>query len=429
MRVRSGWAVAAAALAALLFAGVIARAEGATRPPLPAGAHKLAPGQLPRQCTVKDGALNAYGMNPGYYFSTAANTWISAPWCYPRWGNLEASPSQITRDGGKVTVTAIPTEGSNSAEWAPKTKSITWTYPGKRVAGCGKADMSCTVIVSRAPGTVATEWQWFEFHVSMPRTFFIDSPGEFCAGVHACPGNATQAWSYVGIGPGGTKPKKPTRSRAASRAAWSRRTAAVRLQAHGALRRRGHRDGPGRHRAHLDRDSGNYTVKVDKGSWTVTPALGDREFDPLSDSVSVSANGHSVASFKTCEVHLRRFAEPLRRRSVWTVPGVPVALAATVGGAIPIHPLGRTVANPGRQPSHSGGVVLFRGPRSCSGLTRWRRLAGTVGALTSCSACACSSSLAVLTAVAGGRRRPGLRDRREREAHADREARVADRGG
>ena len=208
---RPARAVLATLLAALFAAGFVAQAEGAAKPPLPAGAHRLAAGQLPRQCTVKDGASNAYGTNFGYYFSSAANTWISAPWCYPRWGNLEASASETTRDGGKVTVTAIPTEGSNSGEWAPKTKSITWQYPGKRVAGCGSADLRCTVIVKRAPGS--EEWQWFEFHVSMPRTFFIDSPGEFCAGQHACPGNATQAWSFAGIAPGGTKPKEPEKEK------------------------------------------------------------------------------------------------------------------------------------------------------------------------------------------------------------------------
>jgi hypothetical protein len=48
----------------------------------------------------------------------------------------------------------------------------------------------------------STEWQWLEFHVSMPRTFFIDSPGDLCGGQHLCAGASTNAWSYVGIAPG-----------------------------------------------------------------------------------------------------------------------------------------------------------------------------------------------------------------------------------
>ncbi len=297
-RVRSGWAVVATLLVAVLGAGTIAQAEGAARPPLPAGAHRLAAGQLPRQCTVKDGAINAYATNFGYYFSTAANTWISAPWCYPRWGNLEASASQITRDGGKVTVTAIPTEGSNSGEWAPKTKSITWQFPGKRVAGCGNADLRCTVIVSRTPGSM--EWQWFEFHVSMPRTFFIDSPGEFCAGQHACPGNATQAWSFVGIAPGGTKPKKPDDEKSTI----SGRVVETDCSGTGCkvsgLPSVGitATSGKGTARSTTGND-GRYSLQVEKGGWKVTPSLGGRDFDPASRSVTVNGDASGV-DFRTC---------------------------------------------------------------------------------------------------------------------------------
>ena len=79
-----------------------------------------------------------------------------------------------------MTITAIPTDGSNSADYAPETKSITWTYgSAKRVAGCGNADLSCTVIPAKKP---AETYQWVEVHVSMPRTFFVDSPGSNCAG-------------------------------------------------------------------------------------------------------------------------------------------------------------------------------------------------------------------------------------------------------
>ena len=44
----------------------------------------------------------------GYYFSRAANSWVTAPSCYPRWGNLSASPPQVVPAGQPVTVAAIP---------------------------------------------------------------------------------------------------------------------------------------------------------------------------------------------------------------------------------------------------------------------------------------------------------------------------------
>ena len=70
----------------------------------------------------------------GSYFSKAANAWMTAPYCYPMWGGLDASPSQIVAAGAKATVTAVPQ--SNSAQYAPETGSIIWTFPGQRVSGC-----------------------------------------------------------------------------------------------------------------------------------------------------------------------------------------------------------------------------------------------------------------------------------------------------
>lgn len=180
----------------LLFS-VAAPASGATPPP-PAGAVVVSAGQPPRQCVAGDPATNAYGINNGVYWSKTANAWLSAPWCYPRWGYLEASASGVVAAGQRFTVTAIPTDGSNSAQYAPETNSISWRYPGKRVSGCGSADLSCTVVPTESPGQ---EWSWFEFQVSMPRTFFIDSPGEFCAGQHICAGTTTHAWAWVGVPP------------------------------------------------------------------------------------------------------------------------------------------------------------------------------------------------------------------------------------
>ena len=104
--------------------------------------------------------------------------------------------ADITRSGGKVTMTAVPDQGSNSAEYAPQTKSITWSYPGRRVSGCGPADLSCTVV---AAAKATTEWQWGLFHVTMPRTFFINSRGSNCAGQVICAGFATNAWAFAGV--------------------------------------------------------------------------------------------------------------------------------------------------------------------------------------------------------------------------------------
>ena len=95
-------------------------------------------------------------MNYGYYYSKAAKAWLQAPRCVPKWGNL-GMESHIVAGGKRVTMTAVPDEGSNSATYAPETGSITWTYPGKRISGCGVKDLSCTV----KPFPKATkEWQW-----------------------------------------------------------------------------------------------------------------------------------------------------------------------------------------------------------------------------------------------------------------------------
>jgi hypothetical protein len=40
--------------------------------------------------------------------------------------------------------------------------------------------------------------------VTMPRTFFVDSPGSNCAGQHLCAGAATQSWGVVGVAPKGS---------------------------------------------------------------------------------------------------------------------------------------------------------------------------------------------------------------------------------
>jgi hypothetical protein len=187
---------AASVLACLLSLGT-RDASAATRPPAPVGVPQLAPGQLPTVCAGANGG-SGYSSVSGVYYDSPSNSWLSAPFCYPRWGNLEASPPQIAEAGKAVTVTATPTDGSNSGTYAPQTASITWTLGAKVVSGCLSANLTCTFI----PAPKQTHaWQWLEVEVSMPRTFFIDSPGEFCAGVHVCAGVETHAWTWIGVPP------------------------------------------------------------------------------------------------------------------------------------------------------------------------------------------------------------------------------------
>lgn len=182
----------------LLFVESLAHAG--PRPTFPGGV-KLSPGQVPHTCSEGDlqTGASAYGSNYGYYFEKQTRRWVTAPWCFPRWGNLVASSPIITKRKKKtVTVYATPTDGSNSAEYAPVTKTISWTYPGKAVSGCTSESLFCTFIPFAKQ---TSQWQWAEVHVSMPRTFFIDSRGSNCAGLHLCPGFTTNAWSFVGIAP------------------------------------------------------------------------------------------------------------------------------------------------------------------------------------------------------------------------------------
>ncbi len=165
-----------------------------------------AKGALPYACTESDfgAGASAYSANYGYYYSPKAKQWISTAWCYPVWGFLAASGAQIVRVGEAITVYASPKDGSNSAEYAPLTGTISWSYPGRIISGCGPSDLACT-FVPFSKGS--KEWQWSEVHVTMPRTFFIDSPGSNCAGQHICAGFSTNAWTFVGTPPCGEQPK------------------------------------------------------------------------------------------------------------------------------------------------------------------------------------------------------------------------------
>lgn len=164
-------------------------------------------GELPHACTaeefaeglsVNDPSIGSDGKRPG------SHRYNPAPYCYPVWGFLAASAPGKVKAGKPFTVTAIPKDGSNSAVYAVSESDIVWEYPGTLVSGCGPSDLTCTVIPAKR---AKKYWQWSMFKVSMPRTYFIDSPGSFCVGIHACPGVTTQAWSFVGVPPKKKKKK------------------------------------------------------------------------------------------------------------------------------------------------------------------------------------------------------------------------------
>lgn len=265
-----------------------ATAVAAPRPPLPAGGQQVAPGHLPGQCSAPGD--DAYGPNYGYYWSPRSKAWISAPRCVPRWGNLALMPSKVTRAGGKVTMTAVPDQGSNSAEYAPQTKTISWTFPGRRVAGCGNADLSCTVVPF---ANAAKEWQWGLFHVTMPRTFFINSRGSNCAGIPICGGFATNAWAFAGVPPKGQEP--PARITGTVEAITCASCgeveplAGVRVSA----------KGPDEASATTGAD-GTYSITVsEEGSYTVAAKRGSTTFVPDSRSVKVKGDVGGV-DFRAC---------------------------------------------------------------------------------------------------------------------------------
>lgn len=274
--------------AVLPFIVSIAPAGAAPRPPLPAGAQQIAPGHLPGQCTSTGD--DAYGPNFGYYWSPRSKAWISAPRCVPRWGNLALMPSKIVRAGGKVTMTAVPDQGSNSGQYAPETKSISWSYPGRRVAGCGPADLSCTVV---AAAKATKEWQWGLFHVSMPRTFFINSRGSNCAGLEICAGFATNAWSFAGVPPKGQEPPGHIKGKVEAITCAACGTveplAGVRIRA----------TGPDDASAVSGAD-GTYSITVnEEGRYKVAARRGNTTFVPDGRTVSVKGDVDGV-DFRAC---------------------------------------------------------------------------------------------------------------------------------
>ena len=193
-------------LLSCLVAGLVFFSEALAATP-PAPGYKISKGHIPTQCSDSDVSQGAsvYGTNYGYYYSSKSKAWVQNAWCYPVWGNLKASEPQLVTAGEAITIYATPTGGSNSAEYAPQTRSISWQYTGKLVSGCGSSDLACTFIPFKKK---QKEWQWTDVYVTMPRTFFIDHPGSNCAGQHICAGFSTKAWTFVGTPPCGTPSSK-----------------------------------------------------------------------------------------------------------------------------------------------------------------------------------------------------------------------------
>jgi hypothetical protein len=290
-------------LALVVCAALGAEARGAARPPAPKGVAILAAGQTPHVCGPADGKFGAtgYGTVSGVYYSSTANAWLSAPLCYPLWGNLEASAPQIVAGGGKATVVATPNQGSNSAEWATKPPgAISWQPAGTPVKGsCGPTKLTCTVTLPAA----GPEWQWLLFHVSMPRTYFIDSQGSSCVGQHACAGTGTQAWAYVAIPPKGTKvpPKKKDDTYSISGRVRQSRCSASACSFVGLTGVVVSAQGPGGPVQVTTGASGAYKLDgLEAGTWNVKPTLASTSFSPDATAVVVRKQSLVGIDFQTC---------------------------------------------------------------------------------------------------------------------------------
>lgn len=262
------------------------------KPPVPDGSKPIPEDHEPTICTAGEFAAGAsiYAPTYGYAWSKTAKAWVARPRCYPKWGFLHMSPSQIVQPGRPVTMVATPDEGSNSGQYAPVTGTISWNAPGMIMSGCGPSDLSCTIL----PNTTATtEWQWFEVHVSMPKTFYVDDPGEFCGGRHLCAGATTNAWAFIGIPPVKFKGEiygKVTQSRCSKSGCTSEPAVGVVVE--------------GRSKGKLvhgltDRNGG-YRLIVSKGKWSVKPVLEGHKFSPKSAKAKVKTARVGPYDFSTC---------------------------------------------------------------------------------------------------------------------------------
>jgi len=284
MRFPSGLLPTALIVTALTL-GAELGAQGASRPPQPPGSVRVADGHVPGVCTdaqFKAGAPTS-GSLIGVYYSNRSRQWISAPVCHARWGNLYMSASTVVKAGGKVTMTAIPE--TNSAQYAPETKSISWQFPGKRTAGCGNADLTCTVIVARKS---TKEWQWGEFRVSMPRVFFIDSPGSNCAGQHLCAGFATNAWGWAGVPPRGLIPLSGRVTQGCKVCGTVTGAPAVTIKASGE-----------EDESAKTGEDGGYAMALPKGKYAVSASAIDKTFTPKARKLTLTSAKRGV-DFATC---------------------------------------------------------------------------------------------------------------------------------
>ena len=270
------------------------------RPPIPDGKSELAPHHVPTICSqgeIDAGEADAYAPTYGYYWSTNSKSWVARPRCYPRWGFLEMSPSLVVEPGKPVTMTAIPRDGSNSGHYGPITGSISWQYIGTVISGCGGSDISCTIL----PDVMATdEWQWLGFHVSMPKTFYIADPGEFCQGQHICAGATTNAWSFIGIPPKNFKGEifgKVTGDDCSKPDCRPVPMAGVLVEAT--------RSNDDELSSVLTDAKGEYRLLVPKGGYVVKPTLEGHIFEPFSTTAVVNPSGKSKGKtgpidFNTC---------------------------------------------------------------------------------------------------------------------------------
>jgi pimeloyl-ACP methyl ester carboxylesterase len=201
------WFKASFVLAALTVLTSSVAFSAPTTPP-PDGVRVLAPGYIPSVCTDADAPYSSWGATSGVFWSEVTKTWMSAPYCYARWGYLSASASQVVTAGSTVTVTAVPDDGRMAGLVAVQ-GGMTWAYPGTLVSGCGTKDITCTVKVGDVDNP-PTEWTWYQFHVSGPGRVFILPPSYAprCQAEAPCLDTYTNAWSYVGVKPGKEEPAK-----------------------------------------------------------------------------------------------------------------------------------------------------------------------------------------------------------------------------
>lgn len=269
----------------------------AARPPVPDGSKPIDADHVPTICTQAeyDAGASIYEPSYGYYFSKVAKAWLPRPRCYPRWGFLVMSPSQLVKAGKAVTMIAIPVDGSNSGEYAPQENAIHWDFfsGAKVVSGCGSADLTCTVIPVPADSKY-NDWRWFQFHVSMPKTYYIDDPGEFCGGQHLCPGATTNAWGFVGVVPDDFNTEifgHVTASVCTEDSCKLKPLAGVDVSA----------ESEGGDILHALTDAkGAYSLLVKKGEYTVTPTSGSDSFSPEFEKVVVVNGKAGPVDFSTC---------------------------------------------------------------------------------------------------------------------------------